>query len=164
MPMKKSKSVLALGVVDMAALLWPPLYDFHAVTLCQQSADHRSGLAEQDLALLVGVDTGLRAQLEADRLALHDRRPLPYRLLEPLLEVGKILQLLAEGLSSHAPRPDRHVGDREVARDIGAIGQPLVEHAEQAVDLVAVAILGVLELLDRIELRGVPVEGGGLAL
>src|SRR5215208_1339904 len=118
MPIRKSKSGLA--VVDMAGLLWLPVYDSQAVNSCQESAHHRSGLAEQDLALLVGIDAGLRAQLEADRLALHDRRPLPHCLLEPLLEVREIFQLLAEVLEAHDPRPDRHVGDREIAGDMGA--------------------------------------------
>src|SRR5215218_5445674 len=68
MPIRKSKSGLA--VVDMAGLLWLPVYDSQAVNSCQQSAHHRRGLAEQDLALLVGIDAGLRAQLETDRFAL----------------------------------------------------------------------------------------------
>jgi hypothetical protein len=58
-----------------------------------------------------------------------------HRFLEPLLEVRKILELLTEVLEAHDPRPDRHVGDRIVTGDIRTIGQPLVQHTEQPVDL-----------------------------
>src|SRR5882672_2139142 len=112
MPMKKSKSAFALGFVVMAASFGRLTYNSPAVRNRQQSSHHRSSLTEQDLALLVGVDAGLRAQLEADRLALQHRGPLADRLLEPLLEIGEVFQLLAEILEAHDPRPDRHVGDR----------------------------------------------------
>src|SRR5262245_2484457 len=146
MPMKKSKSEAEPGVVVMAIS-----FDHQATTpllsasvSSRPSADHRRGLSEQHLALLVGVDAGLGTQLEADRLALHDGGTLADGFLEPLPQVREVLDLLAEILEAHDPRPDRHVGDRVVARDTGAVGEPLVQHAEQAVDLVAVAILPVL--------------------
>src|SRR3979490_2149553 len=102
------------------------------------SANHRRRLAAQDLAVLVGVDAGRRAQLGADGLALDDRRPLAHRFLEPLLEGREVLELLPEILEAHDPWPDRHVGDRKVAGHERAVGEPLVEHAEQAVYPVAI--------------------------
>src|SRR6185312_5289300 len=73
----------------------------------------------------------------------------------PALQVGEVLELLSEVLEDLHPRPACHVGDREGAGKKLAVGQPLVHHAEQAVDLVAVALLAVVELVDRIELRRV---------
>ena len=58
--------------------------------------------------------------------------------------------LLALPLVRHDPGIDRHVGDRVVAGDEGAIGQPLVEHAVEPVDLVAVAVHRVGNLLHRV--------------
>src|SRR5882724_5227994 len=133
-----------------------------ASALLALSANHRRRLAEQDLALLVGVDSGRLAQFGADGLALDDRRPLAHRFLEPLVEGREVLELLPEILEANDPWPDRHVGDRKVAGYERAVGEPLVEHAEQAVDLVAVAVLAVLERLGRIELRSVHVEVVGL--
>ena len=76
------------------------------------------------------------ARRGVDRLGLlvglHRRGPRPDR-LEPALEVGEVLELLALPLVRHDPRIARHVGDRIVAGDEVAVGQPLVEHAVEAV-------------------------------
>src|SRR6185503_20711122 len=116
-------------------------------------ANDRGGLPEQDPALLLRIDAWCGAQLGADLAPLLYRRSLAHRLLEVALEVGEIVHVLAEVLEAHQPRPDREVGDRNGARHELVVGKPFVENAEQAIHFVTVAILAILQRLDRIELR-----------
>src|SRR6185437_9575159 len=90
----------------------------------------RGGLTEQDLALLLGIDARRWPQVEADRLALHHRGPLAHRLLEVAFEMREVVEILAEVLEAHQPRPDREVGDRQGAGHELTIGEALVEYAE----------------------------------
>src|SRR4029453_19580349 len=75
------------------------------------AVDRGGGLAEQDRAVLRGAEASL---IRVDRLRLLvgalDRRSRLDR-LEPALDVGKILELLALALVRHDPGIDRHVGD-----------------------------------------------------
>src|SRR3977135_330328 len=106
--------------------------------IASASTHHRRGLAEQDLFRLLG-DARLGVDGLGELIGAHRRGP---RLdgLEPAFQVGEILDLLALPLIRHDPRIARHVGDRVVAGDEVAPGELLVEHAVEAVDLVAVAI------------------------
>src|SRR6266446_779049 len=112
--------------------------------------DRGRGLAEQDGALLGSADAAL---VRVDRLRLvvgaHHRRPRADR-LEPALEMRKIPELLALPLVGHDPGIARHVGDRIVAGDEGAIGKPPVEHAVEPVHLVAIAVHGIGNLVHRV--------------
>ena len=62
----------------------------------------------------------------------------------------EVLDVLPLPLPGKHPRIAGHVGDRIIAAQIAAVGEPLVHHAEQAIDLVAVAIDRVGNLLRRI--------------
>src|SRR5215471_6590182 len=125
--MRKSKSGLGFCWV-MAVSFGRPTTDLCCQLPSAGSAHHCRRLTEQDLALFVGVDAGRLAQFGADRLALDHRGALADRLFEPAFEMGEVLQLLAEVLEAYAPRPDRHVGNGELAGHEGAIAQPLVQH------------------------------------
>src|SRR6516165_10746826 len=115
-------------------MTWPEI-DVPLSRLRGGAVDRRRGLAEQDRALLRGADA---AHVRVDRLrllvgALH-RRPRAHR-FEPALEVREIGDVLALALVRHDPGIDRHVRDRIVAGDEGAIGEALVEYAVEPVDL-----------------------------
>src|SRR2546426_12194694 len=105
------------------------------------------GLAEQDGALLRGANA---AEIGIDRLCLlvgaHDCGARA-DCFEPALEMREIFELLTLALVGHDPGIARHVGDRIIAGEERAIGELLVEHAVESVDLVAVAIDGVGKLL-----------------
>ena len=58
-------------------------------------ADDRGSLTEKYLALFLGVDVRRLTQFRTRGLPLQHARPLA-DLLEPPLEVGKLLELLAE--------------------------------------------------------------------
>ena len=81
--------------------------------------------------------------------ALHRR---PRRdLVEPAHEVRILGALDALALGEAGPRPDRDVGDAVVvAREIGVLFEAAVDHAVEAVGLVAIAVAGVLDVLWRI--------------
>src|SRR5262249_52677902 len=103
-----------------------------------RSAHHGGSLPEQDLARLLG-DARRRVDRLRQLVNLHGRGPRLDR-LEPALEVGEVLELLALPLPRHDPRIARHVGDRVFAGDEIAAGELLVEHAIEPVDLVDVAL------------------------
>ncbi len=73
-------------------------------------------------------------------------------------EIGDVLAL---ALVRNDPGIDRHVRDRIVAGDEGAIGDALVEHAVEPVDLVAVAVHGVGNLLHRVIAEVIVLTGHG---
>lgn len=62
----------------------------------------------------------------------------------------KILDLLALTLIWHDPGIDRHVGNRVIATDVFAIGQPMIQDTIETIGLVHVAIDRVLNLFDGI--------------
>jgi hypothetical protein len=71
--------------------------------------------------------------------------------LEPAMEVGKILEILALPGKRHDPGVAGHVGDGMVLpRHIGAVGQPLVEYAVRPAGLPHVAVDGTGDLLRRV--------------
>src|SRR5215831_10285195 len=120
-----------------------PTVDLTLSRLRGGAVDRRRGLAEQDRTLLWSADA---AHIRVDRLRLLvgalDRRPRAHR-FEPALEVREVGDVLALAFVRHDPGIDRHVRDRVVAGDEGAISQALVQHAVEPVDLVAVAVHGV---------------------
>src|SRR5215475_3519035 len=127
-----------------------PTIDLTLSRLRGGAVDRRRGLAEQDRTLLWSADA---AHIRVDRLRLLvgalDRRPRAHR-FEPALEVREVGDVLALALVRHDPGIDRHVRDRVVAGDEGAIAEPLVQHAVEPVDLVAVAVDGVGNLVHRV--------------
>src|SRR5579883_2687213 len=70
--------------------------------------------------------------------------------LEPALQMGEILELLALPLIGNDPGIARHIGDRIGAGDEVAVGEALVEHAIEAVRLLDVAVDRVGQLFRRI--------------
>src|SRR5262249_27799511 len=106
--------------------------------------------AEQDLALL-GIEGRLAALVLLQHLdaALH-RRP-GGDALEPALIVGVFRGDHALALRRAHPGPAGDVGDRVLAGEIVAIGQPPVDHAIEPPRLLGVAVDRVADLLRRIK-------------
>ncbi len=109
----------------------------------------RRRLAEQDFRRIL-VDGRLSVDLLRAIIGAHRRRAVANR-LEPALEVGKILELLALPLVGHDPRIAGHVRDRiMLPRDESAIGEALVEHTIEPIGLVNVAADRVGQFLRRV--------------
>ena len=70
--------------------------------------------------------------------------------LEPALEVGKVIEILALVLVGPHPAYASHVGDRIVASQELPVRQALVHDAIEPVALIGVAVDGVWDLLRRI--------------
>ena len=83
------------------------------------------------------------AQVRADRHAALDARPRR-QLLEPALEVGELLDVLALLLPADGPRVAGHVGDGVlVAGQVAAVVEAVVQHPVETVHLVGEAPQGV---------------------
>src|SRR5439155_17208166 len=100
-----------------------------------------------------GLGGGGGGRVRVGRLGLLvgalERRPCADR-FEPALEVREVRDVLPLPLVGHDPGVNRHIRDRVLASDEIAIRQPLVEHAVEPVDLVAVAVHRIRNLLDRV--------------
>ncbi len=121
--------------------------------------DRRCGLAEQDRAFLGGADASrVRVDLLGLGVSALHRRPRLDR-LDPALHVREVVDVLALAVVDDDPGIARHVRDGIGTRHELAIGQTPVEHPVEPVDLVAVAIDGVGQLVLRIVRKVVVLAG-----
>ncbi len=144
----------------MFPLIWESLEQktFHALFWnCWQNSSPRA-LAEQDFARrLVGREVVLPAIGNVERDPALNGGPCQHR-VEPAGEMRKIGEVLPVALPAPRPTDARHVGDRVAAREIIVVGEAHVHHAKQPIDLVAVAVDRIGELVG-----GVDAEVIGLA-
>ena len=104
-------------------------------------------LPEQNGALFRGANAALaRIDLRRPFIGLDHRRP---RLdgFQPAFQMREVGDVLALTLPRHHPRITGHVGDRIFAGEIIAIGELFVHHAVKPIDLIAIAIHRVLNLV-----------------
>ena len=118
------------------------------------------GLPEQHFALLVGEARALAHQMFARRIgALYGgaRRDC----LEPAFQLGEIFEVLPLRLVGNDPGIGRHVRDGIVARKIGRLREPSVQHAVETVRLIDVAVYRIGYLLRRIAREMMVLAGHG---